>query len=262
MCNFPIIHCVTVYTVHFHRVHHFITLTIDRMSWGYLLILVLGSHLHTTFSEQMLYPWAKVHDSNFHFEERQNELLTALRSELRLDFISDNLPVGMDKDHSMYIHNSEGHKYTCGIKKEEALSVVDTTKSEEKSLTSYQKAFRVIDGLQKVCMIHSIDWWSYEWCHRKEVKQFHVDVHPQTNKRFRNPEWSLGTYVYSDYYSAELDEDTVEEVIDYYEDGQICEETGEGRKVEVHLRCCSEDPMVHSYREARDIPGAKVRGVL
>jgi hypothetical protein len=225
-----------------------------------LLAFMLGTHIHSTLSEQMYYPWAKTHDRNFHFEERQNNILNSLRNELHLEVLSNKLPMGMDTDHSMYIRNSEGQQYTCGIKSEtpEALTNSLTTTNDDTSMASFQKAFGVIDRLQKVCMINSVDWWSYEWCHRKEVKQFHMEIDQRTKKHFRNPEWSLGTYVYSDYYSHEFDEETVEEVIDYYEDGQVCDETGEGRKTEVHLRCCSPDTDVRVYRNAAGIPPDKV----
>lgn len=208
----------------------------------------------------MFYPWARSHNRNFHFEERQNDILNSLRNELRLEVLTEKLPVGMDDEHSMYIRNSEGQKYTCGVhgKESPTTSLATTSSSEDKAMTSYQKAFGVIDRLQKVCIINSIDWWSYEWCHRQEVKQFHLAVDADTKRHVRNPEWSLGTYVYSDYYSHEFDEDTVEEVIDYYEDGQVCDETGEGRKTEVHLRCCSDDAAVRTYRNADGIPPEKV----
>ena len=231
------------------------------------LALVLVVWVHCILSDQMFYPWARSHDRNFHFEERQNDLLNSLRNELRLEVLTEKLPVGMDAEHSVYIRNSEGQQYTCGARidnKEYETSTASlstttaTSSNEDKEMSSFQKAFGVIDRLQKVCMINSIDWWSYEWCHRKEVKQFHLAVDSDTKKHVRNPEWSLGTYVYSDYYSHEFDEDTVEEVIDYYEDGQLCAETGEGRKTEVHLRCCSDDAAIRTYRDASGIPPEKV----
>jgi hypothetical protein len=179
---------------------------------------------------------------------------------------------------TVYVRNSESQKYICrvrGANESITTTVSDrthssgsgsgsgsgselTTTTDDESMVSFQKAFGVIDRLKNVCMINAIDWWSYEWCHRKEVKQFHLDVDHKAKKHFRNPEWSLGTYVYSDYYSAEFDEETVEEVVDYYEDGQMCDETGEGRKTEVHIRCCSEDAAVRTYKHADGIPPDKV----
>eukprot|EP00603_Paraphysomonas_imperforata_P003268 CAMPEP_0114421152 /NCGR_PEP_ID=MMETSP0103-20121206/4927_1 /TAXON_ID=37642 ORGANISM="Paraphysomonas imperforata, Strain PA2" /NCGR_SAMPLE_ID=MMETSP0103 /ASSEMBLY_ACC=CAM_ASM_000201 /LENGTH=455 /DNA_ID=CAMNT_0001589657 /DNA_START=250 /DNA_END=1617 /DNA_ORIENTATION=+ len=170
----------------------------------------------------------------------------------------------MTPRHSMYIRNSEGQTYHCDVKHEsDPDSVGDVSSlvaapSSDAAMESFQKAFGVIDRLQNVCIIKAIDWWSYEWCHRKEVKQFHLDVDHNAKKHFRNPEWSLGTYVYSDYYSNEFDEETVEEVIDYYEDGQMCDETEKGRKTEVHLRCCSEDRAIHTYKGADGIPTDKI----
>ena len=223
------------------------------------LLLVVEQVARVSSSEQMFYPWAKTHNRLYHFEERQNEILTSLRDQLHLEVLADKLPVGMSAEKSMYARNSEGQVYTCGVTPEgKGVSQNGVGESSDASLLAFEKAFGVIDRLKKMCIIHAIDWWSYEWCHRKEVKQFHMEVDQKTKKHQRNPEWSLGTYVYSDYYSHEFDEETVEEVIDYYEDGQHCDETGEGRKTEVHLRCCSQDSAVRTYRSANSIPPEKV----
>lgn len=224
-----------------------------------LLVAAFGLHVNDAMSEQMHYPWAKSHDRNFHFEGRQNEILNSLRNNIQMEMLSDKLPFGMDADHAIYVRNSENQKYTCEVKVDLPVeSALVTTNDEDESMAAFQKSFAVINRLKNMCMINAVDWWSYEWCHRKEVKQFHMDVDHKEKKHFRNPEFSLGTYVYSDYYSNEFDEETVEEVIDYYEGGQWCDEIEDGRKTEVHLRCCSQDALVVQYKNADGIPPANV----
>lgn len=47
---------------------------------------------------------------------------------------------------------------------------------------SADKRLSVLEG---ACTVLSRDWWSYEWCHRKEVRQFHLSMptHPTEEVR-------------------------------------------------------------------------------
>ena len=103
------------------------------------------------------------------------------------------------------------------------------------------------------------DWWVYEWCHRKKLSQFH-SVMVQTKDTVENgkvvqkgsvqmkrdPDWSLGSFsrslvvrVGADPYNTSA---PILKVIDKYENGQPCDETGGvGRKTDVHLMCCEKD---------------------
>ena len=47
-----------------------------------------------------------------------------------------------------------------------------------------------LQPLNGLCSTLSQGWWSYEWCHRRHVRQFHFD----RGTRKRDPEWSLGDY--------------------------------------------------------------------
>ena len=109
--------------------------------------------------------------------------------------------------------------------------------------------------LENSCSMLYADWWVYEWCHRKKLSQFH-SVMVQTKdvaengkvikkggvQMHRDPEWSLGTFQRSLVVRVGADPHNTSapilKVIDKYEYGQPCDETGSGRKTDVHLMCC------------------------
>lgn len=41
--------------------------------------------------------------------------------------------------------------------------------------------------LEGACTVLSRDWWSYEWCHRKEVRQFHLNMPTHPTQEVRIP---------------------------------------------------------------------------
>ena len=92
------------------------------------------------------------------------------------------------------------------------------------------------------CAYLNQGWWTYEWCHRRHVRQFHLEA------QARSPEWSLG-----DYTRTELEDDdggaassvdaagseALSRAVDVFDvGGQRCDETGTGRSSTVHFRCC------------------------
>jgi hypothetical protein len=92
------------------------------------------------------------------------------------------------------------------------------------------------------CAYLNQGWWTYEWCHRRHVRQFHLEA------QARSPEWSLG-----DYTRTELEDDdggaassvdaagseALARAVDVFDvGGQRCDETGTGRSSTVHFRCC------------------------
>ena len=105
--------------------------------------------------------------------------------------------------------------------------------------TTLAEALGQLDGS---CAYLNQGWWTYEWCHRRHVRQFHLEA------QARSPEWSLG-----DYTRTELEDDdggaassvdaagseALSRAVDVFDvGGQRCDETGTGRSSTVHFRCC------------------------
>jgi Glucosidase II beta subunit-like protein len=97
-------------------------------------------------------------------------------------------------------------------------------------------------------------WWSYEWCYKKEVTQFHVHVYNERDFEVKDIT-SLGTYFerkihldLTDIEKNEMAEDIPEiaRVVDYHSDGEYCEATDQPRVTYVKLQCCSSSHMQES----------------
>uniref|UniRef100_A0A7S2DT72 MRH domain-containing protein n=1 Tax=Octactis speculum TaxID=3111310 RepID=A0A7S2DT72_9STRA len=102
----------------------------------------------------------------------------------------------------------------------------------------------LMNALVGQCDTLRTGWWSYEWCHRKYVRQFHIDDAQGT----LDPVWSLGQYNHSTRVNATIERS--DSMVDYFVGGQHCHETGEGRQSKVDLRCCTEAE--HKVKSKKD----------
>ena len=48
----------------------------------------------------------------------------------------------------------------------------------------------VLSHLDGTCLTLARGWWSFEWCHKQRIRQFHVNPDHTVG-----PDWSLGEYV-------------------------------------------------------------------
>jgi len=123
---------------------------------------------------------------------------------------------------------------------------------------------RILKRLKGLCQAVSRGYWTYEWCFRKQVRQFHLEPLPKNYvpdkgkkdsvlevnkiKYLRSPDWSLGGYILEKEIPASVKWDKPEGnlvyVSNYFVDGQHCDETGSGRHTEVRLMCCQRDQKV------------------
>ena len=158
----------------------------------------------------------------------QLQILDNLRKEIKLNVLADFIPSeGMTHNQPLRYTDANGYQYSCVSHVEE-----ETEQSPRNiSVTDVLARFR------RKCVAFPVDWWSYEWCHQQEVRQFHVEPTKRAKAK-RSPDWSLGMF---DKYDVTLDSDgTPTEVIEYFSGGQICDENGEMRKAEVILRMALE----------------------
>ena len=118
----------------------------------------------------------------------------------------------------------------------------------------------ILKKLKGLCQAVSRGYWTYEWCFRKHVRQFHLEPLPKNyvadkNKKdsvlevnkikyLRSPDWSLGEYTLEKEIPVSVQdkpEGNLVYVSNYFVDGQHCDETGSGRHTEVRLMCCQRD---------------------
>jgi len=99
--------------------------------------------------------------------------------------------------------------------------------------------------LDNTCaLLRTTEYWSYEWCHRREVRQFHEIAPPDgaapNAVGVRDPIWSLGKFARTETrYFEGRKENGIASVVDYFAEGQMCDETGSGRQTAVEFYCCS-----------------------
>jgi len=91
--------------------------------------------------------------------------------------------------------------------------------------------------LEGKCTVSRQGWWTYQWCHRKEIRQYHSEEDGK-----RSQDWSLGSFeessekkvakkTFNSQYKPEI----------YSKNGQKCDETGNTRWTEVYFDCCAND---------------------
>jgi hypothetical protein len=97
-----------------------------------------------------------------------------------------------------------------------------------------------LEVLEGKCTVSRQGWWTYQWCHRKEIRQYHTN-----DDGSRQQDWSLGRF------SPKPDRAThklakrgfpTKHEPHFFTGGQRCDETkGSGRWTEIHFDCCAND---------------------
>jgi len=81
-------------------------------------------------------------------------------------------------------------------------------------------------ALRNKCLVFRAGWWNFQYCHRKEIRQYH----PEPNGG-RGEDWSLGLFSSSG----------VKPLVHMFTEGQRCDETSTGRSTEVTFENCVDD---------------------
>jgi hypothetical protein len=109
---------------------------------------------------------------------------------------------------------------------------------------------RLDTKLGEICAQIHKGWWSYEWCYRATLTQFHVAIKKKSFEvqditslgHFTERQWILDlTDQEENPLAGSLPE--LGRVIDTHEDGTTCPDTNEPRRSTVHLVCCSDETM-------------------
>jgi len=124
-----------------------------------------------------------------------------------------------------------------------------------------EEDFRLSSLLNANCLQLSKGYWSFEFCHKVRINQYHAEANGG-----KDPVWSLGEYdtsgkvertrplsSASGYYTSH-----------FYTGGQLCHETNKGRSSEVQFFCCPhlavpsleevEEPSICRYRVRVCVP--------
>ncbi|KAF8943624.1 Protein OS-9 [Haplosporangium gracile] len=150
---------------------------------------------------------------------------------------------------------------------------------KEEERRSVQRGLELLDHLSRHCLYMRGVFWTYEYCHKKSIRQYHAIL---SNGQWV-PDTPENTYVLAIYQSEENNnnnqaqsnneaalqqrspssfavESTVtttelgvsnerKYLVQRWEDGDICKETGRPRKVEVQFQCASVDDSIQVAME-------------
>ena len=188
---------------------------------------VLQICVHSLVSGISVYPWGQS------LEVRSEKLLAKLRDELSLSMDTEWLPEPVASNHgaSMVFTNVEGGEYVCGVDEGAADQRVEAI-----PLHFYDSEL-LSSKLDHLCSSMTVDYWTYEWCHRRGLSQYHMV--PTKNTVERHPEWSLGTHVSSAVVRERGDDANMSaaivRLVDQFEGGQWCDEIDGPRRSEVEM---------------------------
>jgi len=142
--------------------------------------------------------------------------------------------------------NKHGQKYQCQLPKTKELNEdgknVDPSKNSHETeqetveMSDLEKAKKLLEPMaSQPCLLRTKDWWTYEFCYGKSIRQFHME-----DGKPSGPILHLGFYAYD----KELDEDLKNSETKIkrhhtqtYSNGSQCDLTGNARETEVRFEC-------------------------
>lgn len=143
----------------------------------------------------------------------------------------------------MPMTNKYGQKYHCLVpktkeKKEEGeeSSTAETKDAIEQN--NLEKAKQVLEPMRsQACLLRTKDWWTYEFCYGKQIRQYHMEDGRPTGHIM-----ILGLYDHDE--DLEPDADNENKKLhkrkyhsQIYINGSQCDLTGNSRKTEVRFEC-------------------------
>jgi len=137
-----------------------------------------------------LYPWG-----NYDFNDYNEKVLDNLREYEHLNvwestLLGDMKPLLVDSATGIIptVKNDDGNTFQLNMKEIAQTDPAIDISFQKKNTLSYLSGM-----MREKCAVLIDGYWSYEWCHRKEVRQFHLEQRGKQMKRA--PDWSLGRHV-------------------------------------------------------------------
>jgi Glucosidase II beta subunit-like protein len=133
------------------------------------------------------------------------------------------------------------------------ISNAKTVDKIEKSILDYEDdllyVLNRLQDLNSVCgQLHN-GWWSYEWCYDESITQFHIEYDMEKNTIQVEQIIELGYFksrsvlldleaLPPNKYAESMQE--LARIVDFHDNGSVCDENGSSRTTYVNIVCCSE----------------------
>jgi len=164
-----------------------------------------------------------------------------------VDNVDSDSPAVQDDIMILPMTNKHGQKYQCQLPKPKEVNEGgknfdpskpndDNTEEEAVEMSDLEKAKKLLQPMaSQPCLLRTKDWWTYELCYGKFIRQFHMEEGKPSG-----PILHLGYY----HFDKELDEDLKNSETkikrhhtQIYANGSNCDLTGNARQTEVRFEC-------------------------
>ncbi|KAF9923010.1 Protein OS-9 [Linnemannia zychae] len=183
----------------------------------------------------------------------------------------------LESPSTMVMTDAEGMRWSCVIPPKmvhevKAAPKLSQQEIEEEDRRSVRSGLELLDHLTGQCLQQKRDYWTYEYCHKKSIRQYHV---AQLNGQWvPDPNELIYTLALYDPKPANIQDQTNNEaalqqrplssappttelevnnerkyLVQRWENGDICDLTGLSRKVEVQFHCAPYDDRIQFVTE-------------
>jgi hypothetical protein len=161
-------------------------------------------------------------------------------------------PLGTSPASALVFTNMLGQEFLCSLEEEERGAGGPLAKDRDAIPLHLYDSELLSAKLGDACSTLVVGYWSYEWCHRKGVSQYHA-IPSRDGADARKPEMSLGRHSSSSF-SREREDNAnmsaaITRLVDVFEKGQWCDAAMAPRRSEVHIQCCDNLPELHKDRK-------------
>ena len=107
---------------------------------------------------------------------RTEELYDEIRHGQALEILEETLPGGAASGPlDIQLTDSNGEAYVCSVPRSSNLGDGQALDGDNPSFRLAATRVDPLASLEGRCDTLSLGWWSYEWCHRDQIRQFHID---------------------------------------------------------------------------------------
>lgn len=135
------------------------------------------------------YPWGERDH-----KKRNEDLLSALRNNLGLETSEASIIKRLENSSTTgyLIRDGAENTWIAHLSDESDDGQEDLDSDEDSAEDDIFNHQVLYSKLKNLCSILPLDYWNYEWCHQREVHQFHVEQRDRV--WIKEPNWSLGKY--------------------------------------------------------------------